>query len=79
MERVGRTAWVAVDYSGEFISDKEPFKDMFNIGYYGFVSDANVVKLSEGTIKKLIGRDLTWEDGPIKLKEGKHEECTRKP
>ena len=42
---------------------------MFNIGYYGFVSDANVVKLPEGTIKKLIGRDLTWEDGPIKLKE----------
>ena len=32
-------AWLAVDYSGEFISDKKPFRDMFNIGYYGFISD----------------------------------------
>lgn len=66
---IGRTAWVIVDYDGEFISDKEPFRDMFNIGYYGFASDANVVKLPEGTIKKLIGRDLTWKDKPIELKE----------
>lgn len=66
---IGKTAWVAVDYSGEFISDKEPFRDMFNTGYYGFVANANVVKLPKGTIKKLIGRDLTWEDKPIKLKE----------
>ena len=69
MGRTGRTAWVAVDYSGEYISDKEPFRDMFNIGYYGFISGANVVKLPKGTIKKLTGRDLTWEDRPIKLKE----------
>lgn len=68
MGRIDRTAWVAVDYSGEFISDKEPFRDPFNIGYYGFVSDTNVVKLPEGTIKKLIGRDLSWEDKPIELK-----------
>lgn len=65
---IGRTAWVAVDYSGEFISDKKPFRDMFNVGYYGFASDANVVKLPKGTIKKLIGRDLFWEDKPIELK-----------
>lgn len=69
MGRVSRTAWVAVDYNGEYISDKEPFRDMFNIGYYGFASDTNVVKLPEGTIKKLTGRNLTWENGPIKLKE----------
>ena len=69
MGRAGRIAWVAVDYSGEFISDKEPFRDPFNVGYYSFVSDANVVKLPEGTIEKLTGRNLIWEDGPIKLKE----------
>lgn len=69
MGRVDRAAWVAVDYDGEYISDKEPFRDMFNIGYYGFASDANVVKLPKGTIKKLTGRDLAWEDEPIKLKE----------
>ena len=66
---MGRTAWVAVDYSGEYISDKEPFRDMFNIGHYGFASDANVVKLPRGTIKKLTGKDLTWENKPIELKE----------
>ena len=69
MGRIDRTAWVAVDYSREFISDKEPFRDIFNIGYYGFVSNTNVVKLPKGTVKKLIGRDLAWEDKPIKLKE----------
>lgn len=69
MERVDRAAWVADDYDGEYISDKESFRDMFNIGYYSFTSDANVVKLPKGTIKKLTRRDLAWEDGPIKLKE----------
>ena len=68
MGMIGKTVWIAVDYSGEFISDKAPFRDMFNIGYYGFVSDANVVKLPKGTIKKLTGKDLTWEDKPIELK-----------
>lgn len=68
MGRVDRTAWIAVDYSGEFISDKKPFRDPFNVGYYCFVSDANVVRLPKGTIKKLTGRDLNWEDKPIELK-----------
>lgn len=62
-------AWVAADYSGEFISDKKPFKDMFNIGYYGFISDSNVIKLPKGSIKKLIGRDLDWSNEPVELKE----------
>lgn len=62
-------AWVAVDYSGEYISEKEPFRDMFNIGYYSFHNDSNVVKLPKGTIKKLIGKGLSWEDEPVELKE----------
>lgn len=61
--------WVAVDYSGEYISSKEPFRDMFNIGYYGFHSDSERIKLPKGTIKKLIGKDLTWQDNPVELKE----------
>lgn len=62
-------AYVAVDYSGEFISSKHPFRDMFNIGYYGFISDSDVVRLPNGTIRKLIGRELSWEDEPVELKE----------
>ena len=27
------------------------------------------IKLPKGTIKKLIGRDLSWEDNPVELKE----------
>lgn len=62
-------AWVAVDYKGEFISSKHPFRDMCNIGYYGFISDSDVVRLPNGTIRKLIGRELRWEDEPVELKE----------
>lgn len=29
----------------------------------------NAVELPKGSIKKLIGRDLTWEDEPVELKE----------
>ncbi len=28
------------------------------------------VDLPKGSIKKLIGRDLTWEDEPVELREG---------
>lgn len=31
-------------------------------------SDDCIVELPKGTIKKLIGRDLTWEDEPVELK-----------
>lgn len=27
------------------------------------------ISLPKGSIKKLIGRDLTWEDNPVELKE----------
>lgn len=60
--------WLAKDYSGEYISTKKPFKDMFNIGYYGFHNDSEHIKLPRGTIKKLIGRELTWKDDPVELK-----------
>ena len=26
------------------------------------------IKLQQGSIKKLIGRDLTWDDDPVELK-----------
>lgn len=42
---------------------------MCNIGYYGFISDSDVVRFPKGTIRKLIGRELSWEDEPVELKE----------
>lgn len=66
-------AWVAADYAGEYISTKKPFMDLFNIGYsigyYRFHSNSERVKLPKGSIKKLIGRDLDWQDEPVELKE----------
>ncbi len=62
-------AWVAVDYAGEYISTKKPFRDLFNTGYYGFHSNSERIKLPKGSIEKLIGKKLTWEDNPVELKE----------
>lgn len=68
-------AWVAVDKSGvEGIYDNMPERndDMWeDIDYmvWGEVEydyETGII-LPKGTIKKLIGKELTWEDNPIKL------------
>lgn len=67
-------AWVAKDYIGEWIFNCQP--DMWagdcvehnywlsqdRNGAYGFL-------LPNGSIKKLIGRELNCNDEPVKLKE----------
>lgn len=56
-------AWVAVDKIGEeLISRTEPFR----VGDYWI--DCSIFHLPKGSIKKLIGRKLTWKDEPVKLK-----------
>lgn len=57
-------AWVSVDKIGEeLISRTEPFRvGDYWIGY-------SIFNLPKGSIKKLIGRELSWEDDPVKLKE----------
>lgn len=65
-------AWVAVDKDGtEAIFDECP-RRIENSEAWGFVfldDGRNIIELSKGSIKKLIGRDLTWEDEPVELKE----------
>ena len=65
-------AWVAVDYDGtEWISENEPIRD--SPGYFeppqfwSFYSDK--IPLPKGSIKKLIGKELSWNDEPVELKE----------
>lgn len=59
-------AWLAVDMDGsEFIYNKYPER-----GEYVFDPEywCNCVELPKGTIKKLLGYELTWEDEPVELK-----------
>lgn len=75
------TAWLAVDKDGyEFIFHHKPTINEYNNGWidketYGEIrgmtscaSDYSI-RLPKGTIKKIIGRNLTFEDKPVKLEE----------
>ena len=56
-------AWVEVDKIGEeLISRTEPFR----VGDYWI--DYSIFQLPKGSIKKLIGRELSFSDEPVELK-----------
>jgi hypothetical protein len=67
-------SWVAVEHGGdEVISDRKPKRDdnflvwLYEI-YVGYEEIDTTIYLPKGSIKKLIGRELTWEDEPVELK-----------
>ena len=56
-------AWVAVDKIGEeLISRTEPFR----VGDYWI--SYSIFLLPKGSIKKLIGRELSFSEEPVELK-----------
>lgn len=60
-------AWLVVDGrdNTEWIFEYKPER----CAEKGFWWDyRESVKLPKGSIKKLIGRDITWEDAPVELK-----------
>lgn len=62
-------AQVAVNkYNREYIYEEKPKRY-----YYGVWSQANlaydVIELPKGSIKKLIGKELSWDNESIELKE----------
>lgn len=68
-------AWLAVDREcKEWIFSNKPQRlsstgewiDEVFEDYIRFITD---VELPKGSIKKLIGRDLSWKDEPVELKE----------
>nr|DAG87745.1 MAG TPA: RNA binding protein [Crassvirales sp.] len=65
-------AWVAVDFDGEeYIYASKPERGE---GYRCWQVASvrllfNAVNLPKGSIKKLIGRELSWNDEPVELKE----------
>lgn len=70
-------AYVAVDEDGtEAVFEKKPFRGKKQWGTPSWdVYDDNAfydfVVLPKGTIKKIIGRELSWQEEPIKLMEDK--------
>lgn len=60
-------AWVAVDKDGsESIYGNKPYRE--DIWWIMDNEYDPMVYLPQGTIKKLIGRELTWDDEPVELK-----------
>lgn len=65
-------AWLTVDNnSAEWIFGSKPYRNKFyktwEIDYdKSYVLDA--INLPKGTIEKIIGRKLTWNDDPVELK-----------
>lgn len=61
-------AWVAVDKNGtENIFQFHPKRSFDN--FIPLYSYSMYLTLPKGSIKKLIGRDLTWKCNPVELKE----------
>ena len=73
-------AWVCVGYKGEeFVFNYKPkretyervflFDDNDKIAHEWIDSKhAGCITLPKGSIKKLIGRELSWSDEPVELK-----------
>jgi len=73
--------FVAVDKDGgEYVYDVKPIRnselyidlehtEIAKIWVLENQYDDNLVELLKGSIEKLIGRKLTWEDEPVELKE----------
>ena len=67
-------AWVAVHKNGEEgVFNHKPTRGEKLIFWYDEVEDGGIIydteiSLPKGSIKKLIGRDLTWEDEPVELR-----------
>ena len=59
--------WLAVDYNKtECVFTMKPSRGPYKT--WIVTSYGNYIKLPKGSIKKLIGKELTWSDEPIELK-----------
>lgn len=65
--------YLAVEENGqEVIFSSEPERDNID-GIWvesGVIKNGGSFELLKGSIKKLIGKELTWEDEPVELEEG---------
>lgn len=67
-------AWIAVTKQGrEFISMCKPIRVTDEYNYYGWKDTFTEISLPKGSIKRLIGRELTWNNEPLELRQIKNE------
>lgn len=67
-------AWVATDKNGEkYLYEEKPYRGYSCIWIATFREDkdrnTDFIELPKGSIKKLIGRELSWNNEPVELKE----------
>ena len=65
-------AWVAVDKDGTeniYYLKPERKKEYWGAEENQPLCYRDMIELPQGTIKKIIGRDLSWSDEPVELKE----------
>lgn len=66
-------AWLATDKNGEeYIYEEKPSRGYGCIWkatfYDGKDRNSDFIELPKGSIKKLIGKELSWNDEPVELK-----------
>ena len=62
-------AYLCVDNSGEYIADEHPTRawDVW-VGWKNVYGEScTLISLPKGTIKTLIGKEMTWEDEPYEM------------
>lgn len=58
-------AWLAVDSLGnEIIFTGKPVR---GVSFWNVAGYLDEVELPEGSIKKLIGKELTWKNDPVEI------------
>jgi hypothetical protein len=62
--------WLAVDKNGdESVHDMEPTRNNEYMWWSAWDDDGSTIELPKGSIKHLIGRELTWADEPFEFTE----------
>ena len=62
-------AWVCVDEDGqEAVFETKPYREFkYNEWFRESLYSDEMVRFKKGTIEKIIGRVLTWDDEPVEI------------
>ena len=63
-------AYLCADKWGEYIADNNPIRSFFEWEGWEKNTDGErctLISVPRGTIKALIGREMTWEDEPYEM------------